>query len=518
MPKTETIDRKESLLFGMSIDEIVKEDDVVRFLYDFVSSEDLKALGFKNTKTETREGRPAKSMEVKLTLLLYGYMIKVRSFRDLERLSKRDIGGLWITGMKGIDHNTLWKFVKNNRDALEKLLAKSVLLAIRLDMVDYAIQALDGTKITADASSQSDVWKNELEFLIETIEEPAKKSAETYMKSLIDEKEKGGKEPPSIPRKLKGRKMRDKIKNALDTMNDKEKARILNRAKSVHELMEKRGVEVINETDTDSRIMKNREGKRLGYNCQVVREARSGIIVAADVTDSASDQKQFVGMASQAYRNIGIDENKGGYDKTKGPLILADAGYLSMDQLGKAANKHINFLVNSTKQIRDKRKNAFHQINFKRDHKTDTLTCPKGGILRYIKDVKQWRPNQPGHTARVFKCEDYKTCSFRQQCSKSPRGRTVAISKYAEIYEDNLARGQTHEGMDLIKKRKTIVENFFGHIKHNQGFRRVSFRGLKAVSTQWKLICTTFNLSKTYQKWKNMTLSDRKSLIPALSG
>jgi len=48
-------------------------------------------------------------------------------------------------------------------------------------------------------------------------------------------------------------------------------------------------------------------------------------------------------------------------------------------------------------------------------------------------------------------------------------------------------------------KRKITVEPVFGQIKHNRGYRRFTRRGLSAVDSEWKLICTTANLLKIHR-------------------
>jgi hypothetical protein len=48
-------------------------------------------------------------------------------------------------------------------------------------------------------------------------------------------------------------------------------------------------------------------------------------------------------------------------------------------------------------------------------------------------------------------------------------------------------------------QRKITVEPVFGHVKHNRGYRRFTRRGLPAVDSEWKLICTTSNLLKLHR-------------------
>jgi hypothetical protein len=59
-----------------------------------------------------------------------------------------------------------------------------------------------------------------------------------------------------------------------------------------------------------------------------------------------------------------------------------------------------------------------------------------------------------------------------------------------------LARLETDEGRSLYAKRKITTEPVFGNIKANLRHRRFSRRGLSAVESEWRLICSVHNLIK----------------------
>ena len=61
------------------------------------------------------------------------------------------------------------------------------------------------------------------------------------------------------------------------------------------------------------------------------------------------------------------------------------------------------------------------------------------------------------------------------------------------------AKLATPRGRRTYKKRAATIEPIFGQIKHNRQIRSLSRRGLPAVASEWKLICTTHNLLKLYR-------------------
>ena len=59
-------------------------------------------------------------------------------------------------------------------------------------------------------------------------------------------------------------------------------------------------------------------------------------------------------------------------------------------------------------------------------------------------------------------------------------------------------RLKTPEGQRLYRLRKQTVEPVFGIIKQAMGFRRFSLRGLANVSTEWVLVCLSYNLKRLF--------------------
>ena len=51
---------------------------------------------------------------------------------------------------------------------------------------------------------------------------------------------------------------------------------------------------------------------------------------------------------------------------------------------------------------------------------------------------------------------------------------------------------------ELYKLRKQTVEPVFGIIKHCMRFRQFLMRGKEKVSGEWNLVCTAYNLKRTF--------------------
>ena len=78
-------------------------------------------------------------------------MTGVRSSRKLEAACRDQIPYLWLTGCQRPDHVTLWRFYHAHRDG-RKLLKRTVKTAVKMELVELAVQAVDGTKVGANAA------------------------------------------------------------------------------------------------------------------------------------------------------------------------------------------------------------------------------------------------------------------------------------------------------------------------------------------------------------------------------
>ena len=118
-----------------------------------------------------------------LKVWLYGWMTRVRSCRGLEKACFESMAFIWLTGNNHPDHNTLWRFFRDNKKALRKLFKLVVQEALKNDLVGFALHALDGTKIVAASSMDTALHRKslaeELKKLDTTIDEQMKQIEQT---------------------------------------------------------------------------------------------------------------------------------------------------------------------------------------------------------------------------------------------------------------------------------------------------------------------------------------------------
>jgi hypothetical protein len=82
-----------------------------------------------------------------------------------EFVEQVDLPLLWLSGLSAPDHNSLWRFWRDNQEALRAIFKQTVHLAAKTGAVGFALQALDGTKIQAARSGPKGWSKKYLEKL-----------------------------------------------------------------------------------------------------------------------------------------------------------------------------------------------------------------------------------------------------------------------------------------------------------------------------------------------------------------
>ena len=164
-------DREQVWLMPPSLDEVLADDHPARLVAAFVDS--LTAAEWAELGVDLGGqalGAPAYHPRALLGIWLYGFMTGVRSARRLETAGREQLALQWLSGFQQPDHNTLWRFYREHRNQLRGLLRHTVQIAARLGLVDWALQAVDGTKVAGSASSSRTYDAQQLERLLERTE------------------------------------------------------------------------------------------------------------------------------------------------------------------------------------------------------------------------------------------------------------------------------------------------------------------------------------------------------------
>ena len=153
---------------------IPKKNDSVRLLFEVTEGLDYRKL----YETYSTLGRnPAVDPVILFRIIVYGYMNKLYSSREIETACNRDINFIWLLqGQKAPDHNTIARFRVNHLDkCIDNLFNQLVMKLGEMDEISYKNIFIDGTKIEANANKYTFVWKKATDKFENKLQEKIKK-------------------------------------------------------------------------------------------------------------------------------------------------------------------------------------------------------------------------------------------------------------------------------------------------------------------------------------------------------
>lgn len=463
--------RDEDWLLPPSLGELIPADHAVRFVWEYVAGLDFEAL--KIEEEAKVEGRPSYPPRVLLGAWIYGFMTRQRTSRKLERGCRENIPLLWLTGQLRPDHSTLARFYKRNRKVVRRLLKHTSEVAVEVGLVDFVLQALDGTRM---ASVSLDRWQTraQVEALLAEIEREI-----AAMEAAQGDEEQGGRRPKRV--RLGQEEERERLQRAL--------AELAVEAAD-HEGQKDAGR--VSTSDPEAKVMKGRQGYVAGYNAQAVVDSQTQIVVAAEVTNSASDGAQLLPMLKQVLAMTG---------RLSG-VFVADSGYWAMQAIALLLGAGVEVYVSQPRgKARNDIANPYAKAQFTYDAAHDLYRCPAGQELRFVY-YEHEAHGKPLEVA-VYQCKGCVGCPGQQggACTTSKSGRRIKRYPADAQVPGYLEKLRSEEGQQAIRQRKSTVEPVFAMIKEHLGVRRFLLRGLENVRAEWDLTCVAHNLLKLWRYW-----------------
>src|SRR6516165_4607478 len=337
----------EPLLLPVTVADFVAESHIARFVLNVVRDEvDLcKITGSYGSEF----GQPPFNPVMMTALLLYAYCSGIYSSRRIAKACGERVDFMSIVGLDVPDFRTISDFRKRHLKALSELFKQVLLLCEKAGLVKLGHVALDGTKVKANASKHKAMSYGRMAERARDLEAEvagwlsAAEAADAEEDKLHGHDKRGDEMPDWVADK---QRRAEKIRQA--------KAELEAEAKREAEGRRKGGRKAAlpspapdakaqkNFTDPQSRIMKSKDGFVQAYNAQIAVDAEAQIIVAQDVTQSASDCAHLLPMTDAVEANLG----------RKPEQVSADAGYCSEENLAGLEARTIDAYV-ATGRARD---------------------------------------------------------------------------------------------------------------------------------------------------------------------
>lgn len=452
-------DHSQQFLLPPSLDDWLAREHPARFVRDVVETLDLAKLGFRQSPGE--DGRPHYAPELLLGVWLFGWMERTRSSRSLEKACLRDVAYLWLTGNHHPDHNTLWRFFRDNKKALRNVFRRTVRIAADAGLVGFALHAIDGTKLQSASSTETALHRQQLKDALKKLDSAVDKGM-----AEIEAREEQEDASYAMPEEMRDSEVRRAaIRKALAVLEE-------NEADHLHP------------READARVMKLAGGThRLGYNAQVAVDHESDLIVCEQVTTDAADSGMLVPMIQEILDNF----------ERVAETTVADKGYWAGAQLADAKLRQFDVAV----PPQDRVSGPYTKDQFAYDAPSNSYTCPRGERLPLAKTLRA----SEHYPVAVYGCKNA-SCPVRNECTTSKVGRIVKRTVFDDVLAEHAEAMKKPRNAIAIELRKEIVEHAFGAIKWNDGFRRFTAFGVDGASGQWALVCTATNLRKLHAAYR----------------
>ncbi len=431
----------------------MSEDHLAYAIRDVVQLLDLSA--FRQGYSSDGRGAPAYAPEMLIALLLYAWCNQIYSSRKIARLCLDDLGGRFLAAGQAPDYRCVNEFRLRHGDALEALFLQSVRLCQKAGMVSLIHLAIDGTKISANASKHKAMSYGRMDeeearltteirkLLQQGTAEDAKDDAELgadrqgslfrdeeiarresrvqklrEAKAALEAEAKAAAEAKKAEREAKERAREAEGKGKLGGRKPPDPESVKPRTKAQR-----------NFVDPESRIMKGGDGAFIqGYNGQAAVDRANQVITACELTTQAADSPHLPTMVEQSALNTGFHPD----------TCSADPGYYS------AAN----------------------------------VQCLESAGIEALIPPDRQRHGTPSEPAKPLTDEE-----FQKLAPKDQMRHQVS----------------TAEGRAAYANRKKTVEPVFGQIKGcpgHPGFRQFLRRGLKKCREEWHWACASHNILK----------------------
>jgi transposase len=314
------------ILLPEAIQDWLPDGHLAHFISDTVDTLDLRAFHARYDQDGPRNQPFHPAMMVKV--LLYGYATGVFSSRKIARKLHEDVAFRVLAAGNFPAHRTIRDFRAFHLQELSELFVQVVRLAREMGLVKLGTIAVDGTKVSANASRHKAMSYGHM------------LKAEAALKAQIDALLKRAQQADAaennepeldIPAEITRREVRlAAISAARQRLEQRQREAEIARGRGPDDkprggrykrefgVPEDKAQE--NFTDPDSRIMKRAGGGfDASYNAQTAVDDAAHIIVAAELTNCASDAGELPTMLRAVRDNLGRLPEQ----------ALADTGYKS---------------------------------------------------------------------------------------------------------------------------------------------------------------------------------------------
>ncbi|MBQ9046013.1 MAG: IS1182 family transposase [Oscillospiraceae bacterium] len=495
---------------------LIAKNDPVRLLSAMVKRMNMEKI----LRSYSHNGRHEYSPRILLKVLVYAYMRRIYSTREIERACRENVNFMYLLeGNAPPDHNTIHRFRSKRLAGREKdLLEQQVAMLQSMGVLSMETVFIDGTKIEANANRYSFRWKKNA---IRSGEKLVQK-----IRAALPELVKTTGVKWHIPEQIKLHKVKKLRKRLYEKAQQLGLEFVHGKGKHKHPLQ--RAIETVegwlqklkqytqdiyicgsrnsySKTDNDATFMHMKEDHmrngqlKPGYNVNVA--CSEEFIIGNYISSDRNDVHTLIPFMEYLKRHSAIRR------------VCVDAGYESEENYCYFERAEQELFVkpsnHEAKKSRKYKSDISRRENMAYNKEQDTYTCAAGKALT-LDHVKKEKTASGFETEKsVYSCKECSGCPLKEKCilakgSKKPleeRSKVIYVSKrFAEQREAMEEKINTERGKLIRVNRSIQAEGVFAMVKEDMNFRRFMLRGTVKVEVEWTLLSLAYNLLKLHHK------------------
>lgn len=375
---------------------------------------------FKNDET----GAPAFDPKILLKIILYAYSRGVISSRRIARCCRENVIFMALSADTQPHFTTIADFIASIQDQIIPLFQEVLLICDEMDLIGKNMFAIDGCKISSNASKEWSGTRAEFK--------KKKEKLEKAIKYIVKKHRSQDKQESEITTE-------DKEKKCLENLIKKSQKikKWLNENKN--KIGKQKKPIKSNITDNESAKISGSHGVIQGYVGVATVDEKHQVIVSAEAFGTAYEGdllKPMIDKTRKNFKSIGHKEEI--FDRAK---LTADNGFYTNDNVKMLSEENIDgYVADNEFRKRDPRfkdvqkykkglnnwqskrqgSKYFRPDDFKYNETKDKLICPNGKLL-HIK-VKNLITNK-GHKGVMYasRVKDCRECLIRDKCMRSKK-------------------------------------------------------------------------------------------------
>ena len=494
MAKYKRYDYKQSLMIPVSLEEQLVPG-TLEFAIHTLLERRMDMSVFDDNYQNDETGRSAYDPKILLKVVLLGYSRGLTSSRQIERACTENVLFMAMSCNQRPDHSTIAPFVSSMKEQIKPLFRDILLVCDQEGLLGGSFFAIDGCKMSSNASKEWSGKISDLQKRKEKIESRLRSLVEDHIE--IDKEEDAVKDKMSASRERQIKRLEQQAAKVEKWLRENDKKIGVNK-KELHS----------NVTDNDSAKMYTSHGTVQGYKGQAIVDSKHQVIVHGEAIGKGLDNANLppvVDGAKENFESIGK-----GKDYFEGKILTADSSYHSVTNISKCNEEKLDAYIPDNKfRNRDKRfasrvgyrprSKKFTFSDFKYDRDTDQYICPNGKQLKRFGKLGR-------HKGKLLKRyvsneTDCKRCQLRAKCLQNKDAKRRHFTYYVDASGNNISQAmvkkiETEKGRKIYPQRIAIVEPVFANIRVHKRMDKFSLRGKIKVNIQWLLYCMVHNIEK----------------------